>query len=113
MHKLKSIMYRERFAGTLGAGLEGHAHVPGCASSSPPGWESLEFDGAFECATSPISIMTSPRKVDVSVFVGDTGVRGVFSSANVSSVLVRDGAILAGREQPPSANRRTRNRWGK
>jgi hypothetical protein len=47
-------------------------------------------------STSPISMKASPCNVEASVFVGDTGVRGIFSSVHVAPVMVRDGAIIAG-----------------
>ena len=49
----------------------------------------VEWQSLFSSA---ISMKASPLKV-VSVFVGDAGDGGVFSSVNVSPVIVRGGVI--------------------
>lgn len=78
-------------------------YLPGCATSPPAMGATSAVSATFPNSSSPISMIASPCSVLASVCVGDTG---VFSLVNVSPVIVRDGAIFAGRDRSENSSNR-------
>jgi hypothetical protein len=76
-----------------GLGARTQDHLQGCALCAEDRVCCDEGRGVHS-SSSAISMMASPARV-VSVFVGDVGDCGVFSSIRVSPVMVRAGDIMA------------------
>ena len=65
-------------------------HLPGCASSPAADEHTSEEGRGVGSSSSLISIIASPRSVEVSVSVGEAGVCGSFSLLKVSPIIVRE-----------------------